>query len=464
MPKLRRSGVPSDGALTATPLGSPPTGAASTLRPVRTIALLVALAEKTSLLAAAALFAVLFPPLRKRLLGLGQRRDKLVAMAFGLVLSIWGTLMGFRVLGEHINVRGIGILIAAILGGLKAGTLAGLGGGLFYAVLVGGSAGVWGLLASLLDGVLAGYIASRRPRLFHGWRIPVTAVAVQSIHVVVAGGLLLVIGDSPQPMHMWPAHMVKIVVNAAGATLFVVVARIVVAREEAAVALLEARAAADAAALDALRRRLEPHFLFNALNALRATIRTNPSRARELVADLADLYRYLLSHPDDAPLHDEVNHACAYLAIERARLGDARLRVLCDVDEDTSTVRIPALLLQPLVENAVKHGVAAHEGSGQVCIAAKRDGDMLRIDIEDISTGRHIGASDPGSGIALRTLRERLAKRFSMQASLEMKRTPQGMLVTVSLPWPATEGAGSGAAAPVHDGWKLTRRIRRRAA
>src|SRR5688500_2327986 len=98
--------------------------------------LLVELAEKMGLLAAAALLAVLFPPLRNRLLGVGQRVDKLAAVGLGLGLSVWGAMLGLHVAGEDINVRAIGILIAAILGGWKSGLLAGLGGGLFYAFQV----------------------------------------------------------------------------------------------------------------------------------------------------------------------------------------------------------------------------------------------------------------------------------------------------------------------------------------
>ena len=80
--------------------------------------------------------------------------------------------------------------------------------------------------------------------------------------------------------------------------------------------------------------------------------------ARELVADIADLYRYLLHHTDDAPLAAEVSHATSYLMIERARLGGSRLRVETDIPAELAVLRVPSLLLQPLVENAVKHGIA----------------------------------------------------------------------------------------------------------
>ncbi|MFO0715002.1 MAG: histidine kinase [Sandaracinus sp.] len=400
--------------------------------------MLVELAEKMGLLAAAALVAVLYPPLRKRVLGEGDRRDKLAAALFGLVLSIWGALLGFEVSGEHFNVRAIGVLIAALLGGPKAGLLAGLGGGLFYASRVDAETAPWVLVASMIDGGLAGLVAKRHPDAVKtAPRVFAVSLGIQAIHIVLVGVALLAIGHAERYVPAWPAHLVKLLVNAAGVALFVAVARIVVAREEQAAALAEARAAADHAALEALRRRLEPHFLFNALTAIRASIRRDPDRARELVTDLADLYRYLLSHPDEAPLAKEVEHASSYLAIERARLGEERLRVEVEVPESLSNEKVPALLLQPLVENAVKHGIARRAGPGVVRICALlADEDRLTLEVIDECSGAPVPAPerDDGAGIALRTLRERLARAYRGRASLTLSIQESGAVARVSLP------------------------------
>jgi LytS/YehU family sensor histidine kinase len=407
--------------------------------------LLIELAEKMGLLAAAATVAVLFPPLRNRLFGLGRRRDKLAAVALGLGLAAWGAMLGFHVGGEHINVRAIGVLIAAILGGPKAGGLAGLGGGLFYAARVDDETAPWVLAASVTDGILAGVVAQRRPEWFSSWRVFVTSVGIQAIHLVVVGVGLLAVGHAARYLPAWPAHLVKLMVNASGVTLFMVVARLVVSREEQAVALVAARAAADAAALESLRRRLEPHFLFNALNVVRATIRRDPVRARELVSDLADLYRYLLSHPEEAPLEAEVDHACAYLAIERARLGDERLEVETDLPPELASLRVPPLLLQPLVENAVKHGVARRDGPGRVVVRARSEEGSLVIEIEDEATGKPLPPMEAGSGIALETLRQRLSRRYGAEAMLALSPTDRGMRSTVRLPMPEEELLGRAA-------------------
>jgi len=186
--------------------------------------------------------------------------------------------------------------------------------------------------------------------------------------------------------------------------------------------------------LPALRSRLEPHFLFNALNALRATIRRDPEQARALVSDLADLYRYLLHHPHDASVMNEVDHACAYLAIEKARLGNERLAVLTSIDQSVRDVRVPALLLQPIVENAVKHGITPRQGPGKITIRASDLGERLRIEVEDEADGPRDGLSTKGSGLALQTLRTRLDQEYDGNANLRLSSLERGTLVTVELP------------------------------
>ncbi len=408
---------------------------------------LIELAEKMGLIAAAAVVAVLLPPLRNRLLGVGQPRDQLTAIVLGLGLSIWGAMLGFQVMGEHMNVRAIGVLIAAILGGWKAGLVAGIGGGLFYAARVDDTTAPWVLAASIIDGLMAGVLAERRPLWFQPKRVFFTSIGIQAFHLAIVGAGLLVVGHAARYLPAWPAHLAKLIVNAAGVMLFVLVAKLVVAREESAIALIEARAAADAARLESLRRRLEPHFLFNALNALRATIRTSPERARELVADLSDLYRYLLAHPEDATVREEVAHATSYLEIERARLGDERLRVRADVAEEVSGAVVPALLLQPLVENAVKHGVATREGPGEVLLRASDHDGTLVLSVEDRGTGRRVPLSEAGSGIALETLRTRLERRYGATASISLDVRDDGARAEVRLPLSMAATASTGRSA-----------------
>ncbi|MGB5220642.1 MAG: histidine kinase [Polyangiales bacterium] len=388
--------------------------------------------EKLSLIATCGLLGVLVPPLRNRLLGVGRPRDIAVVVIFGLLFSMWGSAMGFDWLGHHLNLRAIGIMIAGILGGPRAGALTGLLGGGFYVLRFHPEGVPWDVVASVLDGWLAGRMSVRREKMFIGWRVLGGAAMVQiaglsatAIGLGVAGG---------NPVEAIPSLAVQLVGVAVGVALFVNVALVVLSRQEQAVALVEAQAAANAMSLAALRSRLEPHFLFNALNTLRATIRRDPEQARALVSDLADLYRYLLHHPHDASVINEVEHACAYLAIERARLGDERLSVQTSVDTSVRDMRVPALLLQPIVENAVKHGITPKQGVGRITIRASEVGDRLRIEVEDEADGPHHGAPTQGSGVALQTLRKRLKQQYDGQANLQLSSMERGTLVTLDLP------------------------------
>ncbi len=397
--------------------------------------LVIEFSEKIGVMATAGLLTVLIPPLRNRLLGVGQPRDTLVASLYGLIFAMWGGRMSVEWMDYDVHLLAIGVLIAAILGGPRAGAVTGLFAGLFYIFRVDPDAGIWPVLVSIGNGVFGGLFVDRAPRLFRGWRAFPTCLGVQLISGLCIAPFLIGSGESVRYMGALPAVAVQLLGVAAGATLFLVTARVVLSREENAVALVKARSAADSLALDALRRRLEPHFLFNALNTIRATIRIDPQQARALVSDLADLYRYLLNHPDDAPLHKEVEHACAYLAIERVRLGGGKLVVETDIDPSVRLVRVPALLLQPLVENAVKHGVASRAGKGKVRIVANHDAEALTIEVIDTGSGASLGESEPGSGLALRTLRERLSISFGDDASLSLHKNDEGSTARVRLPW-----------------------------
>lgn len=159
---------------------------------------------------------------------------------------------------------------------------------------------------------------------------------------------------------------------------------------------------------DALRSRLAPHFIFNALNTLKAQIAADPAGAEAMADRLARLFRQVLEASDEPtiPLRQELAFVEAYLGIEQARLGE-RLRVVVEVPEELESVPIPPLSLQVLVENAIKHGVAPREQGGTVRIGAERIAGGLLLWVEDPGTGV---SPAKGTGTALQTLRQRLAR------------------------------------------------------
>ncbi len=172
------------------------------------------------------------------------------------------------------------------------------------------------------------------------------------------------------------------------------------------------------AEMRALQSQINPHFLFNSLNTLYGTIPRESGEARRLVLNLAEVFRYFLQ--TERPfirVEEEIRIVRAYLAIEEQRLGE-RLRIEFDVDEAAARASIPALSIQPLVENAVKHGVAARPGAGFVRVRVSVDGDGLHVGVSN--SGLFVAAEKKSSGIGLENVRRRLELCYGVTATVDV--------------------------------------------
>ncbi len=170
---------------------------------------------------------------------------------------------------------------------------------------------------------------------------------------------------------------------------------------------------------EALQARIRPHFLFNSLNSIAALAGSRPQDAERLIEDLSELMRAGLDQRSRlAPLADEITLVKAYLRIEQARLGD-RLQLGWEIPEDTLSLDVPLLSVQPLVENAIYHGVERCEGPSRVQIAARREGDTLQIEIRN---PRPAADATPRAGqrIAVDNIAQRLALIYGDKASLTL--------------------------------------------
>ena len=166
--------------------------------------------------------------------------------------------------------------------------------------------------------------------------------------------------------------------------------------------------AATAARLSELQARIRPHFLFNTLNSAIALVRAEPARAEALLEDLSDLFRHALADPGQSvTLGQEIELAQRYLAIEQVRFGE-RLRVSWTLDAAANLAQLPPLLLQPLVENAVLHGVEPSPDGADVAIVTQRRGDTVLIQVSN-TLKSDAQASAKGSGMALDNVRARLS-------------------------------------------------------
>lgn len=190
------------------------------------------------------------------------------------------------------------------------------------------------------------------------------------------------------------------------------------------------------AELNALRARLNPHFLFNTLHTITALVRSDPARAEHAVEQFGGLMHYVLETDagELVPLEDELRFVRSYLAIETLRLGD-RLTVIELIEDDALDCVVPPLLLQPLVENAVRHGVDPRLGGGTVWINAALDNDVLRLQVVDDGEGCQLELMSKASGIGIAATRKQLAAWYGHAAALTMRTSPGGgFSVTISIP------------------------------
>ncbi len=198
----------------------------------------------------------------------------------------------------------------------------------------------------------------------------------------------------------------------------------------------ELAALASKAELRALRAQINPHFLFNALNAIAGWIRTEPEFADDTLAQLAEVFRYTLqrSQTEWVEVRDEVDFIRSYLSVERARFRD-RLEIEIEVDPAANSLHIPAMLIQPIVENAIKHGASQASPKGRVALVIHRHAHLLSIKVTDNGPGfpPAFTLNKFGPGHGLWNVSERLNGYYSTQGSLRWDNESTYTCVTLEL-------------------------------
>jgi two-component system LytT family sensor kinase len=199
------------------------------------------------------------------------------------------------------------------------------------------------------------------------------------------------------------------------------------------------------AKLDALQRQINPHFLFNTLNSITSLIRSKPELAREMIGKLASILRALLKDREAfVPFRDELEFTDNYLAIEVVRFGE-KLRVVKEISEETLDIVVPSMLLQPLIENSIKHGLEPRISGGTVTLRSRvTAGGLLLLEVEDDGVGMApevdtvapvSGLVRPGTGIGMRNVRERMKVLYGDLATVEINSRPgRGTQVRLMMP------------------------------
>jgi two-component system, LytTR family, sensor kinase len=186
--------------------------------------------------------------------------------------------------------------------------------------------------------------------------------------------------------------------------------------------------------LSAIKAQLNPHFLYNVFNTISATVPPHMENTREMIATLADMFRYQLraSKVDFVPLQDEIRFIEQYLSLEKARFGE-RLHVITDIEQDILLEKIPPMLLQPLIENAIKHGISNQIEGGETGLMARRRGHTIHFEIYDTGAGIQINEALLNKGTGLKNTIFRLEKMFGTTIHFTSN-TPRGTRLWFEIP------------------------------
>ncbi len=263
-------------------------------------------------------------------------------------------------------------------------------------------------------------------RLFHGYLFSLNS---NNVWVVVAifAGVLMCVGI---PLKIWDNTRIEIKL------------------EEQERLLLHAR-------MEALQNQINPHFLFNTLNSISSLVRFDPDTARVMIVKLANILRRLLRKADAfVPLQEEISFIDDYLDIEVVRFGRDKLKVLKDLEPSSLDVLVPSMMLQPLVENSIKHGLSPKVEGGSITLRSRINGDRLIVEVEDDGVGiagdgfLEMPTGIGGTGIGMANVAERLKVLFGDTARLAVNNSPNGAgtLVQISLPMYQANEVAQGAA------------------
>jgi sensor histidine kinase YesM len=292
-----------------------------------------------------------------------------------------------------------------------------------------------GILALLWP--LSGWLERNRPSpllafLMHAFNA--------SLYAIGSYALLFLVTSMKQPLswYVWPV-LYGMLTYGVIATMFHTV-RMSHARQRQAIAIQQAHTLLVASELNALRNKLNPHFLFNTLHSIIALTRRNPEAAETALFQFSDMLRYVLdtekSGSDRVTLEDELRFVRDYLELESLRLGP-RLKIEWELDMEAAGLPLPALSLQPLVENSIKHAFNPHSRPGLLRIRTRVDdaARLLTMSVGDDGPGADLANVRQSKGLGIRTVERRLQLEYGPRGALQIETAPgSGFMVTMSIP------------------------------
>src|ERR1700678_1795289 len=393
-----------------------------------------------------------------------QKVYLVLCMALPIMVGVWIRISVPSFLAGDLSFETA--LLLGVIGGRWAGSLGG--------VLMGVPALIHGEWAAMPFDVLCGFLAGQlrtmaadkddiwsfspfidqsifrlikrnlpRPRLFD-WQVMffTTVVGLRFVQTEIAHYFPHSIFSIESPDNYWVWGAIYAAsITAIGIELKIFNSvRIQIKLEEQERLLLHAR-------MEALQNQINPHFLFNTLNSISSLVRFDPETARDVISKLATIFRRMLNNTDSfVPLREEVEFIDNYLDIEVVRFGKDKLRVLKELAPDSLDMMVPSMLLQPLVENSIKHGLASKVEGGSIHLRSRLSDSGLVIEVEDDGVGIRTNHqpksdSDRGAGIGMANVSERLQGLYGDSARMTIdSQAGKGTLVRIRLPLLQTEG------------------------
>lgn len=365
-------------------------------------------------------------------------KDKIITILYFSIISIMGTYIGVSINNPYAiaNIRNIGALTAGYVGGSEIGIIVGIISAVDRFFLRGFTA-VPCALSTVAAGVIGGLFnkySKRRNAAAYGFLAAVLSECLET-------GLILAIA---KPFNK-ALELEKVIafpmmlMNSIGVTIFVIIIQNI--KEKYRYKKIEQFA--EKSKFQILKAQIHPHFLFNSLNTVASLCRTNPMKARDVIINLSDYFRKTIdSNNDFVELRDEIDTVNNYLFIEKARFGD-RIISTIEIPEDIMDMKVPPFIIQPLVENSVKHGLFKKMNGGSVTVKALKAKDSVKFFINDDGIGmskeKVSMLKNNCSGIGIKIVDERLRLFYGKSSKLDIEST-EGKGTSISFCIPVSLG------------------------
>lgn len=362
-----------------------------------------------------------------------DKKDKIVMIILFSILSITGTYFGIYITDNSIaNSRSIGTIVAGYLGGPAVGIIVGIVSGLHRYTLGGFTA-----FACSVSTIIEGIIGAGFRRIFKYKGLNPIVAALSAVSAEIAEIIIVFIFSSNLEAAILLEKKIAasmIFINSIGVFLIVMVVDRSKKLVDGQVKLVKLKEQNKIAELKALKAQIEPHFLFNSLNVIGAYCRTDADTARDLIYSLSDYFKGVLDIEGDfSTLQEELSLVKAYVSIEEARFLN-RLKVEFFVDSTLLHVKFPILIIQPIVENAIKHGILKKIDGGIVKVIVCSKEDNVYVEICDDGIGFENASNSASTGLGLKNVRNRLKLLYGEMYDININSSNKGSKVSFFIP------------------------------